>query len=215
LNAKETKEESVMLNCAGSIVLRTLVGLFGLVATSAPAQVSRTSGSLAVAANDQSGAAVAGATVRVTNEDNGQKRTALTQQDGQVVLSGLGAGTYDVSVSATSFAVETVKGVHLALGAESKVSVELKPQAVNQEVTVRAEEAMIDPSQTAVATSIDTERIEESPVASRNYLDSCCLLLVSRVRTSRQTAIEVFLRLTVVSHLPVNAPAAMCCSSTE
>jgi Carboxypeptidase regulatory-like domain len=183
LNDKEIQEERVMLNRAGSIVL---LSLFLFMPASAPAQVSRTSGSLAVAASDQSGAAVAGATVTVTNEENGQQRTALTEQDGQLVLSGLAPGTYAVTVSAKSFATARVKGVHLGLGAQSTVSVQMTPQAVNQEVTVTAVEAMIDPGQTAVATSIDTDRIEESPVVSRNYLDF--VLLAPGLTSSNQQA---------------------------
>src|SRR5262249_35849412 len=54
----------------------------------------------------------------------------------------------------------------------------------NQEATVIAQESMIDPSQTAVATTIDTERIAESPVISRNYLDF--VLLAPGLTSSNQ-----------------------------
>lgn len=47
----------------------------------------------------------------------------------------------------------------------------LGPQSLNETVVVTAQPPALDSSRTSVATVVDTERIEELPVRSRNYLE--------------------------------------------
>jgi hypothetical protein len=51
----------------------------------------------------------------------------------------------------------------------------LQSAGVTTQVTVSAQPPAIDPAQTSVATAVDTERIEELPVESRNYLNFALL----------------------------------------
>lgn len=156
-----------------------------LLASVAVAQVSRTGSSIAVIVIDESGAVVPGAAVETTNVENGQKRSVSTAQDGRGIVTDVMPGTYNVLVSSPGFAPSDIRGVELGLGRQSTLAVKLKPEATAQQVTVTAsEEAMLDPSQTGTSTSIDQERIEESPVVTRNYLDF--VLLAPGLSSSNQ-----------------------------
>src|SRR5262249_744508 len=59
----------------------------------------------------------------------------------------------------------------MSIGRVVRITARLTPATVQEKVTVSEEPPPIDPARTAEATTIDHERIEESPVISRNYLD--------------------------------------------
>jgi len=70
----------------------------------------------------------------------------------------------------------------LSLGQTSHVDIVLSLASASEQVTVRAQTADLDTSQTSVVSSVDQERIEELPLRSRNYLDF--VLLAPGVSTS-------------------------------
>ncbi|MDQ3820834.1 MAG: TonB-dependent receptor, partial [Acidobacteriota bacterium] len=69
------------------------------------------------------------------------------------------------------FANYTNPSVTLALGSTTTLDITLRPAGVSAEITVTDRPPAIDPEQTAVATTIDPERLEELPINSRNYLE--------------------------------------------
>ncbi len=80
-------------------------------------------------------------------------------------------GDYEVKAEAADFARYLNPHVTLALGRTTSLDITLPPAGVNAQVTVTDKPSALDPTQTAVTTSIDPERIEELPVNSRNYLE--------------------------------------------
>jgi hypothetical protein len=93
-------------------------------------------------------------------------------------------GTYEVSVYQGGFAPYRHAGVTVQLGSTVHLDVLLQPAGVATQVTVTAQPPPIDPTQTSVTSTVDTERIEELPVESRNYLNFG--LLAPGVATSAQ-----------------------------
>ncbi len=59
----------------------------------------------------------------------------------------------------------------VSVGTVVQIAVRLAPATVQQQITVSEQPPPIDPTETTEATSIGHDRIEESPVVSRNYLD--------------------------------------------
>jgi hypothetical protein len=59
----------------------------------------------------------------------------------------------------------------ISIGRVVQLTVRVAPARVQQQITVSEQPPPIDSTQTTEATTIDRERIEESPVVSRNYLD--------------------------------------------
>jgi hypothetical protein len=61
--------------------------------------------------------------------------------------------------------------VNLALGSTVRLDITLQSESVITQVTVTAQPPAIELAQTSVTSAVDTERIEELPVESRNYLN--------------------------------------------
>ena len=80
-------------------------------------------------------------------------------------------GLYRLTIISNSFARYQNDAIESSLGAVAFVTARLVPATVQQQVTVSEQGPPIDVIQTNVATTIGPERIEESPVISRNYLN--------------------------------------------
>src|SRR5881275_2086243 len=94
---------------------------------------------------DQNGAAVANATVTVTNIGTNDSRTVQTNGEGFYEAASLATGLYKVSANASGFQAATVTDIRLAVGDRQRVDVKLSISGVNAVVQV------------ANTTPIDTE----------------------------------------------------------
>ncbi len=139
--------------------------------TLATGQTSRTSGSVQGTVVDQTGSAVPAARIQLTNPATNQVRTAASGPTGDFLLNGVPAGSYTLRVESTGFAPFENKSVEVNVGSSTPLVVRLAPATVQQQVTVSEEPPPMDVTQTTVATTIGPERIEESPVVTRNYLN--------------------------------------------
>jgi hypothetical protein len=148
------------------------------------AQTSPVSAALEGRVTDSTGVLVAGATVTVRDVATHYSREFSTNAEGRFRFAELPAGTYEVTVTESGFAPYHHAGVALALGSTTRLDVALRPAGVNTQVTVTAQPPAIDPAQTSVTSAVDTERIEELPVESRNYLNF--VLLAPGVSSSGQ-----------------------------
>jgi len=140
-------------------------------AFSCAAQTSRVAGAIQGSIVDQSGSAIAGASVTVRNQGTNQTRTMLSNAQDFFRAGELPVGQYELRVESPGFSPYVNSAIVTSIGRVFQVAVRLAPATVQQQVTVSEQPAPIDPTQTTEATTIDHERIEESPVVSRNYLD--------------------------------------------
>src|SRR5215475_11599993 len=140
-------------------------------ATLLAAQTSRVAGAVQGTVIDQTGSAVAGATVTLRNPATNRTRTTSTDLAGFFRVGELPVGQYEAHIHAEGFSVYTNNSVLVSIGRVSQLTVRVVPAIAQQQITVSEQPSSIDASQTAEATTIDAERIEESPVVSRNYLD--------------------------------------------
>jgi hypothetical protein len=146
-----------------------------LIACVGRAQTSLTGGALTGVVGDSSGAVIPAARVRLRDVATHQAREAAAGPDGAYRFAELPAGTYEVAVDQPGFAPYRHAGVTVTLGATARLAIVLQSAGVTTQVTVSAQPPAIDPAQTSVATAVDTERIEELPVESRNYLNFALL----------------------------------------
>jgi len=138
-------------------------------------QTSLIGGALTGTVTDATGGAIPGARVVARDTATNRQRETATGADGTYRLAELPAGAYEISVNAPGFAPYRHTGAIIALGATARLDIVLQSAGVTTQVTVSAQPSAIDPAQTSVATSVDTERIEELPVESRNYLNFALL----------------------------------------
>lgn len=135
---------------------------------------------------DSSGGLIAGASIRARDVATHLSRELSSDAEGLYRFTQLPAGTYEVSVTQQGFAPYRHAGVALPLGSTIRLDIALQSADVTTQVTVTAQPSAIDPAQTSVTSAVDTERIEELPVESRNYLNF--VLLAPGVSSSSRQA---------------------------
>jgi len=143
--------------------------LFGT--ANSAAQVSRVAATLEGTVRDTSGGAITDCKVLVWNTVTGQSRALTTDEHGFFRGEQLAVGIYEVRAERAGFARYQQTGVVLRLGQTVHLNIALSLASTAETITVKAQPAAIDASQTSVVSSVDQERIEELPVRSRNYLD--------------------------------------------
>jgi hypothetical protein len=120
---------------------------------------------------DSSGAAVAGATVKLTQTSTGAVRTAISAADGTYSLPDLPIGTYRMEVTQTGFTKYVQTGLVLQVGASPTINVTLQVGAVTQEVQVSASAAMVQTQSEGVGTVTPPLQVQELPLNGRQITD--------------------------------------------
>src|SRR5579862_4937246 len=105
------------LKRGGSRLALLLSAIFLIFAAQALAQEATIVGTV----TDPSGAAVANASISITNIDTGVSRTLPTSSDGQYVAPDLHIGHYTMKVTAAGFKVAEQTGVTLAVGDRQRI----------------------------------------------------------------------------------------------
>lgn len=109
--------------------------LFAIIAFPLRAQ-QVTGGTIAGTVTDNSGAAVAGATVTVTDLATNTPRTATTNPQGHYIFTNVPPSTYSMQVSKQGFNAAVVPNLTVQVGSSLTQNVTLKVGAVNTTVTV-------------------------------------------------------------------------------
>ncbi len=118
---------------------------------------------------DPNGAAIEGATIKITNAETGVVRTTVSQDNGSFRLDAVDPGSYTVDISATNFKTATRTSVLVAAAQTADVSASLEVGNPNEIVTVSAENLI--ELQTADGTRVNTlnqREITELPVVGLN-----------------------------------------------
>jgi len=137
-----------------------LIGLFP--PTPAHAQGETTS-AIVGQVMDASYAAVPGATVTVTNQETGLKRTAQTDDSGRFNFLQLKPGGYSVKVEAPGFAPQQNDQVFSSLGQKQTVDFTLRIAESRQTVEVSGEVPLINPENANTSTSLNAPALESLP----------------------------------------------------
>lgn len=148
-------------------------------------QASRVAGAVQGTVVDQSESAVPAATILLRNVATNWTRMTSSNMTGFFRLGELPVGQYELQVHAPGFSLYTNRAIVSSIGRVVQLTIRLVPATVQQQITVSEQPSAIDSGQTTEATTIDPERIEESPVVSRNYLDFV-LLAPQLVRSNLQ-----------------------------
>jgi len=149
---------------------RALAILFAFT-ISASAQTSLTSGTLEGVIADTSGARIPGAAVVIRDPATHLSRESSSAADGSFRFPELPPSTYEVRITHPGLATYRHSGVIISIGSTAHLEVTLQSATVTTQLTVTDQPPPIDPTQISMRTAVDTERIEELPVESRNYLN--------------------------------------------
>lgn len=128
------------------------------------------SGELTGTITDPSGAAVAGASVTVSQPDRGFQRATTTDDTGEYRFTGLVPADYELNISASGFETIAQKGVTVAVGQITVADFQLSLSKVHQQVTVTTAQPIVNVEQAQQANSISDRYITDLPINRRDYL---------------------------------------------
>jgi hypothetical protein len=141
--------------------------LFFLAASSLVAQTFR--GGVGGTLTDASGAAVAGAAVKLVSPDTGLTRTGITSSAGEFVFQDLPLGKYDITVTQPGFESIHVTGVVVDAGKIATVALKLDVAKQATTVEVTASSVAIETASSAETSLIDSKQILDIPLNGRDF----------------------------------------------
>jgi len=153
-----------------SLVRSTL--LFSLVMMPSRIDAQVLYGSLTGNITDSSGSAVPSATVVALNTGTGISRQATADDHGAFLFNDLQAGTYRVTVSASSFGTVVQSGVEVAVNSVRRVDISLQLAQVNQTINVEASAVTLQTDRADVSSQIQTSQIANLPVSAQRVFQS-------------------------------------------
>ena len=162
---------SLRSRLSGSIQLISLLAIFLLSAHVALGQAQANAADLQGTVKDATGAVVPNATVTARNPARNISRDATTNDQGLYRIVAVPPGDYEVTVEAPNFKKAVLTKVTVTVGQRADVDVTLEPGEISESITISgATSDIVETSKTAVATTIDQQRINNLPINERNYI---------------------------------------------
>jgi hypothetical protein len=117
---------------------------------------------------DQSGAAVAGAKVILTDTRLGVAKNATTNQDGYFRIDSIAASTYTLQIQMSGFKTWDQKDLTLQVGEIRSLAPVLEVGSVSTDVTVSADQSTINTVSATTGAVIAEETVQETPLPGQN-----------------------------------------------
>jgi outer membrane receptor protein involved in Fe transport len=119
---------------------------------------------------DDSGAAIPGATVTVTNEGTGLAFDTVTDETGTYTVRNMPGGTYTMKASLQGFKEYAQTGIPVAPGGIVRINGRLEVGALTESVTVTTEAALLKTDKADVSVDLRPEDVVNMPLNQyRNY----------------------------------------------
>ena len=129
---------------------------------------SASTGTVAGTVTDPSGAAIAAATVTLTDKATNTPRAASTNENGRYIFVDVPAGTYDVAVSKQGFRISRLSSQTVNVGTALTLNVTLEIGSVAESVEVTATNAELQTLNATVGNTISGTALESLPSISRD-----------------------------------------------
>ncbi|MGH9752965.1 MAG: carboxypeptidase regulatory-like domain-containing protein, partial [Blastocatellia bacterium] len=126
-------------------------------------------GALSGAVVDPQRAAIAGAEIKVTNEENGTVRRVTSGLEGSYLIPLLPPGVYRVEVSASAFKRTNLSGVRIELTNTTTLDIQLEVGAANDEVTIKSDANLVKTDSSALGAVLNEKAVVNLPIVTRNY----------------------------------------------
>lgn len=118
---------------------------------------------------DESGAAVPGVTVRITNEGTAAERKVVVGAGGSYTVPALPPGIYTVQAEMPGFRTDIQRNVKLDVNQTSRIDIVLKVGEVTERVEVSGVAAQLQTDSSTVATTVDNKKVVELPLNGRSF----------------------------------------------
>ena len=118
---------------------------------------------------DQTGGAIAGAMVTITDVARGVTRTLTTDDAGEYLANNLTPGTYTVRATAKGFRNVEHSGVLVQVSENIRVDLVVQPGEQTQTITVNGEVPAIDTTDSTLGGAVSNSEINSLPLNGRNF----------------------------------------------
>lgn len=149
----------VKVACLGVAVLLLAMPMFSQVSN------GRISGTV----KDQTGGAISGAQVAVTDVARGLTRNLTTDDTGSYLAPNLIPGTYSIKVTYTGFQAWERTNIALGVGTELAIDAILQPGSQTQTVTITEEVPLVNTTNAVLGGNLSNDTIVDLPLNGRNY----------------------------------------------
>src|SRR5215204_2074950 len=119
---------------------------------------------------DESGAALPGVEVTVTQTDTGLTRFVITGDKGDYVFTSLPVGPYKLAAKLSGFSTFEQTGIVLQVGDTRSVNVSMKVGGLTETVRVQADANLVETRNVNVGTVVPQEQIVSLPLNGRSVL---------------------------------------------
>jgi hypothetical protein len=128
----------------------------------ASAAVAQTyKGSIQGTITDSTGAAVAGAQVKVFSSETGLSRTVTANDRGEYVASELPLGTYSITVEMQGFRTTTLTQIPVSVGSPTRADAKLATGTVQEVVQVNADVPLVETASNTTGGTIEAVQVAE------------------------------------------------------
>jgi len=118
---------------------------------------------------DPSGAVIHGAAVTARQTETGLSRKTITDRNGNYVLLELPVGHYSLLVAAKGFQQYVQDGITLNVNETASVSPHLAVGSENEQVLVKADAELIEPTVTSLGKVVQERELVDLPLNGRNF----------------------------------------------
>ncbi len=147
---------------------RVIRGLFAATLIAFPS-LAQVSAGLSGTVIDQTGASVSSARVTVRNIDQGTERTNLTDTAGRYEFGSLSVGNYEVHALKPGFREELREGIHLVVGQDATVNLELRVGEPAERITVIEDAPVVSTSTADISGLVGGTEIKSLPLNGRSF----------------------------------------------
>ena len=152
--------------------MRLVVSFLAAITLLSPLSAQDVTAMLNGTVRDASGAEVPNATVTVTNDATGAKRSVSTNTDGYFSVTDLQIGSYSVSVELRGFKTYRQHGIELTAGQIRRLGdIRMAIGDVAESVTVVSETATVALASGEKASVITADDLAQTAIRGRDYLD--------------------------------------------
>jgi hypothetical protein len=148
---------------------RILAFVFVSLAAGATAAHAQGGASIGGSIKDDSGGALPGATVTITNTSTGAAQTLVAGPSGNYRGVNLPPGPYQVAAELSGFATMR-KAITVNVGEESTVDFTLAVAKLTESVTVTGESPLVEVTKATPSSVVNGEQLANLPVLDRNFL---------------------------------------------